>query len=51
MYINPIVAKQSTLTRGFFRPVKTLVLEKNLRSERHKSLLGKVEAWGHKDYF
>jgi hypothetical protein len=51
MHINPIVAKQSTIARGLFRPVKTLVLEKHLRSERHRFLIGKIGPWGHKDYF
>lgn len=51
MFINPIVAKQSTITRELFRPVQTLILEKNLRSERHEFLIAKIGPWGHKDYF
>jgi hypothetical protein len=51
MHINPIVAKQSTISRGLFKPVKTPVLRKNLRSERHRFFTGKIGPWGDEDYF
>jgi hypothetical protein len=42
MYTKPIITKQLTITRALFRPVKTLVLEKNLRSKRHKFSVGRI---------